>query len=141
MSNPDMTAAILSLNSVDMVVMEPIPHTQLVLSAVGERCLSLGMSHEIEIWRAIPDEGVSVDALRAQFPDTYQSGFPVLMQRKAVEMTKTEAGPLVLRKGDCPEDLNLAVLQLVAAGKEPDAKDVAAGKPKRRAAPPATTDG
>ncbi|KAL4438203.1 hypothetical protein ABPG77_010564 [Micractinium sp. CCAP 211/92] len=120
-----------SLQASDMITMEDIDHSRIVLTAEAQGYLGKG-SPEAQVFAAVPPEGISLAEIKKQLGAAGDVGFKQAMQSKWVAIDKSGGEPRVVRKVESVQDRVLEVLTAVAAGKESGASDAELAALKKR---------
>lgn len=111
-----------------MIITEPMKHSAWSLTDEARQYLADGVSPEIQLLRAIPEDGIDMDELKKQLGPNGETGFRQAMQRRLVAIDKSGGAPKVTRKVPDAEDTCLILLQRVESNSPVDPKEADAGE-------------
>nr|GMD95424.1 phenylalanine--tRNA ligase alpha subunit, cytoplasmic-like [Ipomoea batatas] len=118
-SHDEMVNAINSLNGFGFVIAQDIKSERWVLTDEGKIYATAG-SPEVQLFLAIPPEGITQEELQKKYPAIFKVGWPQAMKNKWVEKGKSNVSRKVQNVDDTVKDL----LMQIQNGEAVDPKDI-----------------
>lgn len=128
MDSQAVVGAAKSLEAAEMILTELKSTNVWRLTEESQQYVAVGASAELQLFRAIPEDGIDMAELMSIAGPYAEVGFRQAMQQKLIRLDKSGGAPKVLRAGPEPADASLDLVKRIDRGEETDTKTLESGE-------------
>jgi len=133
MDSQAVVGAAKSLEAAEMILTELKSTNVWRLTEESQQYVAVGASAELQLFRAIPEDGIDMAELMSIAGPYAEVGFRQAMQQKLIRLDKSGGAPKVLRAGPEPADASLDLVKRIDRGEETDTKTLESAKKRKLA--------